>query len=85
MKSPCLLPLNQTAHKVSSILLEDVTTGEWLLTKRKGEPIEAIKKGLQRFAREPTSRIFGHMICVAHATWDMMVTAVRSNGLFHSS
>jgi integrase len=42
---PRVLPLNQTAQKVFRILLEDATTGEWLFTNRKDEPIKAIKKG----------------------------------------
>lgn len=39
------MPLNQSAQKVFRILLEDATTGEWLFTNRKDEPIKAIKKG----------------------------------------
>ena len=39
--------MNQTAQKVFTVLIEDSTTGEWLFTNRKGEPIKAIKK---RFA-----------------------------------
>lgn len=42
---PRVLPLNQIAQKVFGILLEDVTTGEWLFTNRKDEPIKTIKKG----------------------------------------
>jgi integrase len=41
---PRVLP-NLTAQKVFRILLEDATTGEWLFTNRKDEPIKAIKKG----------------------------------------
>jgi integrase len=42
---PRVLPLNLTAQRVFRILLEDATTGEWLFTNRKEEPIKAIKKG----------------------------------------
>ena len=40
-----VVPLNLTAQNVFRILVEDSTTGEWLFTNRKGEPIKAIKKG----------------------------------------
>ncbi|HBB86194.1 MAG TPA: hypothetical protein DC047_01095 [Blastocatellia bacterium] len=43
--TPRVLPLNQTAQKVFRVLLGDATTGEWLFTNRKDEPIEAIKQG----------------------------------------
>jgi integrase len=39
---PRVLPLNRTAQNVFRVLLEDATTGEWLFTNRKDEPI---KKG----------------------------------------
>lgn len=42
---PRVLPLNLTAQNVFRILLEDATTGEWLFTNRKDEPIKSIKKG----------------------------------------
>jgi len=42
---PRVLPLNRVAQKVFKILVEDLTTGEWLFTNRHGEPMEAIKKG----------------------------------------
>ncbi len=42
---PRVLPLNHPAQNVFKILLEDATTGEWLFTNRKDEPIKAIKKG----------------------------------------
>src|SRR6266496_2213801 len=42
---PRVLPLNQSAQKIFRILLEDSTTGEWLFTNRKNEPIKTIKKG----------------------------------------
>jgi integrase len=42
---PRVLPLNHPAQNVFRILLEDPTTGEWLFTNRKDEPIKAIKKG----------------------------------------
>jgi integrase len=42
---PRVLPLNLTAQKVFRLLVEDATTGEWLFTNRKDEPIKAIKKG----------------------------------------
>lgn len=40
-----MLPLNLTARNVFQILVEDVTTGEWLFTNRDGKPMKAIKKG----------------------------------------
>jgi integrase len=42
---PRVLPLNVPAQNVFRILLEDATTGEWLFTNRKAEPIKSIKKG----------------------------------------
>jgi integrase len=42
---PRVLPLNHAAQNVFRILLEDATTGDWLFTNRKDEPIKAIKKG----------------------------------------
>jgi integrase len=42
---PRVVPLNLTAQNVFRILVEDSTTGAWLFTNRKGEPIRAIKKG----------------------------------------
>ncbi|MEA2172495.1 MAG: hypothetical protein QOD00_87 [Blastocatellia bacterium] len=43
--NPRLLPLNRVAQRVFKILVEDLTTGEWLFTNRHGEPMKAIKKG----------------------------------------
>jgi integrase len=113
---PRVLPLNQTAQKVFRILLADATTGEWLFTNRKDEPIKTIKKGFaaacaragirnlrpydlrHTFATRLLERgvhhyvisaLLGHAAPMtgfgvasrmtpgyAHATWDMMATAV---------
>src|SRR5437667_1336367 len=42
---PRVLPLNHPAQNVFKILPEDATTGEWLFTNRKDEPLMTIKKG----------------------------------------
>ena len=113
---PRVLPLNLTAQKVFRILLEDATTGEWLFTNRKDEPIKTIKKGFSAACKRAgienlrpydlrhtfatrmlergvhhyvISALLGHATPMtgfgaasrmtpgyAHATWDMMVTAV---------
>ena len=113
---PRVLPLNQTVQKVFRILLGDSTTGEWLFTNRKDEPIKTIKKGFSAACKRAgienlrpydlrhtfatrlleqgvhhyvISALLGHATPItgfgaasrmtpgyAHATWDMMVTAV---------
>ncbi len=115
---PRVLPLNQIAQKIFSILLEDATTGEWLFTNRKDAPIKAIKKGFAAACARASienlrpydlrhtfatrlleqgvhhyviSALLGHATPntgfgaasrmtpgYAHATWDMMVTAVAT-------
>jgi integrase/recombinase XerD len=42
---PRVLPLNGVAQNVFTILVGDLTTGEWLFTNRDGKPMKAIKKG----------------------------------------
>ncbi|HKP37584.1 MAG TPA: tyrosine-type recombinase/integrase [Pyrinomonadaceae bacterium] len=42
---PRVLPLNQIAQRVFSVLVNDRTTGEWLFTNRDGRPVQSIKKG----------------------------------------
>jgi len=113
---PRVLPLNLTAQRVFRILLADSTTGEWLFTNRKDEPIRTIKKGFSAACKRAgienlrpydlrhtfatrlleqgvhhyvISALLGHAAPMtgfgtasrmtpgyAHATWDMMVTAV---------
>lgn len=113
---PRVLPMNQTAQSIFRILLEDSTTGEWLFTNRKDEPIKTIKKGFSAACKRASienlrpydlrhtfatrllergvhhfviSALLGHSTPMtgfgaasrmtpgyAHATWDMMVTAV---------
>jgi len=42
---PRVLPLNDVARRVFSILVADCRTEGWLFTNRDGEPMRAIKKG----------------------------------------
>ena len=42
---PRVVPLNQIAQSVFSVLVNDRTTGEWLFTNRDRRPIKSIKKG----------------------------------------
>jgi integrase len=69
---PRVVPLNLTAQNVFRILVEDSTTGEWLFTNRKGEPIKARPYDLRHtFATRLVERGVHHFVISAllgHAT-----------------
>lgn len=45
---PRVIPLNKKARLVLRVLINNVTTDEWLFTNRNGEPMKSVKRGFAR-------------------------------------